>query len=384
MSNSDQPTPMRDIAPDVIRGFALLGILVVNIQYMAISSAGIDGLSVQGSANLATAFIVSTLFSGKFYLLFSLMYGYSSKYIIKDERSNIKKWIKRCVFFIALGFLHAIFLWQGDILFYYGLFGLVLALFFFRSDKTLRRWNIGIYLVSTLTLLVVSALLLITLLFNDVKNEPVPVDPLDLEMLNGSFISIAQARLDFWLSTSFSAVLLQGGMAFAAFLLGLRLSRVNYFSTSVDPKKAKKFLKIGLFVGLPLEIAAGYISVTALKSTNSGETIGTLAIVTYFLVAPLLSLAYIQILLLLISNRDSLVSWMAPAGRMSLTTYISQSIITSFIFAPWGLGLFQEVELWQATLLAVMIWIIQTQIAKWWLGIRTQGPLEQILSKVTR
>ena len=108
----------RDKAPDVIRGFALLGILVVNIQYMGISSAGVSTQWVQGFGNGLAAFIESTFFAGKFYLMFSLMFGYSSSYIIKGETKNIRRWIKRCCFFIILGFLHGIFLWQGDILFW--------------------------------------------------------------------------------------------------------------------------------------------------------------------------------------------------------------------------------------------------------------------------
>ena len=90
----------RDIAPDVVRGFALLGILVVNIQYMALSASGVSGEWTKGIANETTAFLVSTFFAGKFYLLFSLMYGYSSSYIIKGEETNRRRWIKRCLFFI--------------------------------------------------------------------------------------------------------------------------------------------------------------------------------------------------------------------------------------------------------------------------------------------
>ena len=75
---------------------------------------------------------------------------------------------------------------------------------------------------------------------------------------------------------------------------------------------------------------------------------------------------------------------MAPAGKMSLTTYLTQSLITSVIFAPWGFGLFQKLELWQATLLAMLIWGVQIKIAHWWMAKYQQGPMERILNALTK
>jgi uncharacterized protein len=78
----------RDIAPDVLRGFALLGILVVNIQFMGLDSEeGARGEWLFGVANGTAGFIMAAIFAGKFYLLFSFLYGYSSAYIIKDNRA---------------------------------------------------------------------------------------------------------------------------------------------------------------------------------------------------------------------------------------------------------------------------------------------------------
>jgi uncharacterized protein len=351
---------------------------------MALSAEGVTSEWVGGAANGAAAFIVSTLFAGKFYLMFSLMYGYSSSYILKGEKRNLKRWIKRCIFFIVLGFLHAIFLWQGDILFWYGVFGLFLSFFFFRSDKILKRWNWGLYLLFNITLLTLSILILITALLGNANETSSAPQPLDAVLRNGSFIDIAKARLDFWLSTGVSAVLLQGGLAFAAFLLGVRLARRQYFSTTDDSARRKKLMLLGVSIGLPLEILAGYVLVANLQASSGKEVITTVSIVVSFLVAPLLSLFYIQSLLSLIELKPKIVLWMSSAGRMSLTTYISQSVISSIIFAPWGFGLFQKLQLWQATLLAFVIWLVQTQIARLWLARFSQGPLETLLNKVTR
>ena len=147
----------RDIAPDVLRGFALLGILVVNIQFMGLnSSEGARGEWTLGFANGSATFIIASIFAGKFYLLFSFLFGYSSNYIIRGERSNRARWIKRCFALIALGALHFTFLWHGDIIFVYGLFGLLLTPFFFRKDKTLKIWTRIIFIVTSTFILLVA------------------------------------------------------------------------------------------------------------------------------------------------------------------------------------------------------------------------------------
>ena len=109
----------REIIPDVLRGFALLGILVVNIQFMALSSAdGARGEWAVGLANSSATFIIAAIFAGKFYLIFSFLFGYSSSYIIRDNKSNRKRWIKRSLVLILIGIFHFTFFWHGDILLY--------------------------------------------------------------------------------------------------------------------------------------------------------------------------------------------------------------------------------------------------------------------------
>lgn len=152
----------RDIAPDVLRGFALLGILVVNIQFMGLDSEeGARGEWLSGGANGAAGFIMAAIFAGKFYLLFSFLYGYSSAYIIKDDRANRGRWIRRCFGLMLFGALHFTFLWHGDIIFLYGLLGLLLLAFFFRSDRTLKIWTRVFYIVSAVFISLIGILLLV-------------------------------------------------------------------------------------------------------------------------------------------------------------------------------------------------------------------------------
>jgi uncharacterized protein len=75
---------------------------------------------------------------------------------------------------------------------------------------------------------------------------------------------------------------------------------------------------------------------------------------------------------------------MKPAGKMSLTIYISQSVITAWIFSSWGLGLFQELQTWQVLILAIGIWLLLANLATIWLSKFSQGPLEQLMNVLTR
>ena len=376
----------RDIAPDVLRGFALLGILVVNIQFMGLnSSEGARGDWTLGLANGSATFIIASIFAGKFYLLFSFLFGYSSNYIIRGERSNRARWIKRCFVLIVLGALHFTFLWHGDIIFVYGLFGLLLIPFFFRKDKTLKIWTRVIFIVTSTILLLVGALIYIAERFFPEESFQVPMESkLDSALSNGSFLDAIPARLDLWVYGVATGILLQGGLAFAAFLLGLRLARTQFLSSPIDKKKNSALMKKGFFFGAPLQIIAAIILVNNEQSAEPSEAIYVLAVFSSFVAAPLLSMFYVGLIRKLVEEKSNLVSWMKPAGRMSLTVYISQSIITSMIFGPWGFGLFQDLQTWQVILLAVGIWALLVYLSTIWLKRFSQGPLEQLVNTLTR
>lgn len=376
----------RDIAPDVLRGFALLGILVVNIQFMGLnSSEGARGEWTLGLANGSATFIIASIFAGKFYLLFSFLYGYSSNYIIRGERSNRTRWIKRCFALIALGALHFTFLWHGDIIFVYGLFGLLLTPFFFRKDKTLKIWTRVIFIVTSTFILLVGALLYVAERYFPEEGLQVPMESnLDSVLVDGSFVDSISARLELWVYGVTTGIFLQGGLAFAAFLLGLRLARTQFLSSPIDTKKNSDLMKKGFVFGAPIQIIAALILVSNEQSAEPSEAIYILALFASFVAAPLMSMFYIGLIRKLVEEKLHLVSWMKPAGRMSLTVYISQSIITSMIFGPWGFGLFQDLQTWQVVLLAFGIWALLVYLATIWLKRFRQGPLEQLVNVVTR
>jgi len=354
----------RDTAPDVLRGFALLGILVVNIQFMGLNSdQGARGEWTQGFANGSATFLIAALFAGKFYLLFSFLFGYSSNYVISNDKSNRARWVKRCFVLVALGALHFTFLWHGDIIFLYGLFGLLLTFFFFRADRTLKIWSRIVFSVSTFFIVLIGSLAFIAeyLLEEDLGLST--VSSLDEILQNGTFLDSIPAR---------------------AFLVGVRLARSNFLSSPIDKDANSRLMKKGLVLGLPIQVIAAVILLQNEQAAKPSESIYLVALFISFVTAPLLSMFYVGVIRKLVEEKPHLVLWMMPAGKMSLTIYISQSVVTSLIFGPWGLGLFQALQTWQVFFLAFAIWLILSYFAAQWLKKFNQGPLEKLVSSLTR
>ena len=376
----------RDIAPDVLRGFALLGILVVNIQFMGLNSGeGARGDLTQGLANGIATFIIASIFAGKFYLLFSFLFGYSSNYIIRGDRANRTRWIKRCFALIALGALHFTFLWHGDIIFMYGIFGLLLIPFFFRADRTLKIWTRIVFITSSTLVLLVGALVYIAERYLPTESVQAPMElKLDAVLIKGTFLEAIPARLEVWVYGITTGVFLQGGLAFAAFLLGLRMARSNFLSSPMDAKKNSSLMKKGFFIGAPIQIVAAIALVRNEQTAEPSEAIYLISLFTSFIAAPLMSLFYISVIRKMVEDKPQYVTWMVPAGKMSLTVYISQSVITSLVFGPWGLGLFQKLETWEVVLFAFGIWLALVFLAKIWLQNYDQGPLERLVNTLTR
>ena len=375
----------RDVAPDVLRGFALLGILVVNIQFMGLSSAeGARGDWTQGFANGSATFLIAALFAGKFYLLFSFLFGYSSNYVIRNDKSNRARWIKRCLVLIGFGALHFTFLWHGDIIFVYGLFGLLLTFFFFRADRTLKIWSRIVFFVSTFFIVLIGALALMAEYLLEEDLGSITVSSLDEILRSGSFLESIPARLEVWVLSISSGIFLQGGLAFAAFLVGVRLARSNFLSSPLDKDANSRLVKKGLVFGLPIQVIAAVILLQNEQSAEPSESVYLISLFVSFVTAPLLSMFYVGLIRKLVEERPNLVLWMKPAGKMSLTIYISQSVITSLIFSPWGFGLFQDLQTWQVFVLAFAIWLLLSYLAAQWLKKFNQGPLESLMSSMTR
>jgi uncharacterized protein len=237
------------------------------------SDQGARGEWTQGFANGSATFLIAALFAGKFYLLFSFLFGYSSNYVISNNKSNRARWVKRCFVLVAFGALHFTFLWHGDIIFLYGLFGLLLTFFFFRADRTLKIWSRVIFSISTFFILLIGSLAFIAeyLLEEDLGLST--VSSLDEILQNGTFLDSIPARLEVWALSISLGIFLQGGLAFAAFLLGVRLARSNFLSSPIDKEANSRLMKKGLVLGLPIQVIAAVILLQNEQAAKPSESI---------------------------------------------------------------------------------------------------------------
>jgi uncharacterized protein len=245
-------------------------------------------------------------------------------------------------------------------------------------------WSRIIFSISTILILLIGALSLIVEFVLEEDLGSTTESSLDEILQNGTFLASIPARIELWILSISSGIFLQGGLAFAAFLLGVRLARANFLSSPIDKAANSRLMKKGLVFGLPIQVIAAVILVQNEQAPEPSESIYLISLFASIVAAPLLSMFYVGLIRKLVEEKPHLVLWMKPAGKMSLTIYISQSVITSLIFGPWGLGLFQDLQTWQVFLLAFGIWLLLSYLAAQWLKRFSQGPLEKLVSSLTR
>ncbi len=377
-----QISKARDSAPDILRGFALLGIIMVNLAFFSNDpSEGIGKESMSGIGNSIAGFLVFTLFEGKFFLIFSFLFGYSSHYIIGLNGKNSPRWIRRAVVLIIFGTLHFSLLWHGDILFLYGSLGLILTLFFKRSDKFIKIWVTSIY--ATFSFFLILLALLGQLYPEPVKSDPI-ADAFTQVMQSGGYLDSIPARIDIWTQTIALELLIQGAPVFVAFLLGLLAARKSVLSSESKALPINAMIKFGVGLGLPIQVIAGIIFTVNENSIDRSESTYFWTLVVSFIFAPLLSMGYIGLILKGLEKSKSWLMQLSFPGRMSLTNYILQSLALSLIYGPWGLGLFQKIEFWNSFLIAILVWFSLLLISKFWLTKFSKGPAEWLLGRLSQ
>ncbi len=390
MTIPKNPAAVRDSFPDILRGFALLGIAVVNIPFLSLATeTGSSGEVLSSTTDYAAAFIVMALFQAKFYLLFSFLFGYSAHYIIKNDKKNRPRWIARSIGLIILGTLHFSLLFHGDILFVYGLFGLLLLALYFRKDKTIKVWAWVIYIISTVLLFLASAATYAGEIFLASKGKAIPeifrIGSLDEALSSGSFIENIPARIELWLAAAPQGLILQGPFVFVAFLIGVLVARKNGLSKAgVSKQLMIKLAKWGILIGLPLQLLAAYVFVSNEASENYSASIYLLSISINFATAALLSAGYVGALWILHERAKS--SWviLSAAGRQSLSVYLGQSVVFSILFSAWGFGLFGKLGVLEVTLIAVATWVCLAVLAAINLRFNASGPMEKALTKFSK
>ena len=383
-SASQKVTRIADV--DALRGFALLGILQVNIMAFASVFYGLPtGEPEQGFGfNDLVHLFISTIFEMKFYLLFSFLFGYSvtlqMQSAVRAGEAFVPRFLRRQAGLWVIGLLHAVLLFHGDILSTYAILGVVLLLWRNSADRTLLKS--AIWLIS-ITAILWASLGVLQWMVGEVQ------DPAQ-DLLNaqyaytaytGSFGSVIMQHINELKLMWLILLLIQAPCALAMFLLGF-LAGKHQFLAQPDQYRPylKQAIKAGLFIGLPASLIT---ALTALFSTGTYWEIFGLAL--SLVTAPFLTFGIIALMLKFFGTERGLF-WrdaLAPAGRMALSNYLLQSLICGFIFYGYGLALIDQTTTIGNVLIGVLIFAFQLFFSHWWMKHYYYGPLEWLLRALT-
>lgn len=380
---------------DVLRGFALLGILAMNIRAMAAPfSAYMNPLSLfeYSGANRAAYIFTSVVFDLKMMGLFSMLFGAGVLlYAAKPTESGKPPrglWFRRMFWLLVFGLVHAYLIWDGDILVPYSLCG-ILVLWWVRR---LSAW--ALMAGAVLFLSVGAALSVGHGLSWESMAEPERAELAEiwmptpeqaraqLEELHGSYTDIVAHRAAFVFGSQtffFIAFFLWrcGGMM----LLGMSLYKVGFLDGS---RSIGHYARVAA-ICIPLGLALAWYGAIALERIRFGMPQRTIADLWNYAGAVFASVGYAAVLIIIVKSgtlgaaRTSL----AAVGQMAFSNYLLQSVITSILFLGWGLGLAGQFDYAQQLLVVAAIWAFQLVASPMWLARYRFGPAEWLWRSLT-
>lgn len=385
---SETQKPERMTVVDALRGFSLAGIVIVhmveNYSGGPLPEGAMSGAE-QGVIDQVVNFFCLLFLRGKFFALFSFLFGLSF-YIQMDSGNRQNghfgyRFAWRLLLLMVIGFVHHLF-YRGDILTVYALVGLFLIPFY--------RIRSGIVLgVAAILFLGLPRFLLYALgqapglLLSDLMNPGNPVIAAYYETLrSGSIWEVFRSnawsgqvmKMEFQLGVTSRAYL-----TFAFFLLGLWFGRIGYFRRFLQlVKQTRRALWFSLLGLLVFTLLAGLVFIQLGPDPNfySGWAMAGLTLLDLGNLAMTGIILCGFVLLYRMPGSQKALNRFAPFGRMALTNYVMQSVIGTFLFYGWGLGLLGHMRNSHAFLLALVIICLQMLLSRWWLKRFRYGPLE--------
>lgn len=366
-------------AIDLMRGFSLLGILLINMLAFHSPLSYIDPYKwFNGSVNEGVYLVIDIFIQASFYPLFAMLFGYglAMQYMRAEAigRPFMPLAVKRLVVLLLFGVIHAFLIWYGDILITYAIMGFLLIGLIRLPSSWLMSLGAVIYAVPHL--------LMLAIMFMAAAADPnTYVGYMEIESSiqsyqSGSFAEIFSQRLADW---SYSNNLI--GYVFLIFtilpflMLGAAAAKWRLIEQTQEKRKLWLFLAIvPLLIGLTLK-STPFLFESNYAFVYLQDIFG----------GPLVAVGYAALIALIAQKQslEKLLSPIAKVGRMSFTTYITQSILATLIFYSYGLGLYGKVDLLTGTLIAFGIFVVQLIFAELWFEKYTRGPLEILWRKWT-
>ena len=396
---------------DTVRGFALLGILLMNIVGFGLYGS-YDNPTISGGAtgiNLWIWTAMHILAEGKMRCLFSMVFG--AGVILLTSRaegrgagaSTADVYYRRNLWLAAAGILHAFLLWQGEILYSYGICALVLYPFRHLAPKALL--SIGaVLLVITAGCSVYMGADTAEIInkgkaallaekggarltetqaedkekWEQLRKHTQPT-PAEVEKKNkqwrGGFVDVLKVRAEGvwrWHSTAYYHY--WNLDIFSMMFVGMGLFKLGVFSGTRSFRFYAIMAAVGYVLGLSINSYTAYMRVT----NNFDLVVSAYTGVTYDIGRLSIALAHVGALMLLV--KGGMLLWLmrplAAIGQMALSNYLMHSVVCSTIFCGYGFGMFGRMERYQLYFVVAGLWLFQMIASPIWLRHFQFGPAE--------
>jgi uncharacterized protein len=378
---------------DVVRGFTLYGVLLANTVPW-FSGRGYlpkaDALAKLGTADEVALFFLAVFVSRKSQTLLTCLFGLGFAVTLARVEARggnaVRLYLRRLATLLGIGMAHAAFVWWGDVLWGYALTGGALLLFRRRSDRALVAWAAALIFVPSFLTQAPS----IAAFLKRVVPGPADHAAFDAELLraclgtNYAHLVEKHTQRGFYYFWSHAAEYIP--WMIGHFLIGYLVGKNRALESPSRhlPRWQKLFawcLACGLAGGALSALKGTFVRHGGIVSTRwklaliVPEQLGILA----------MAFAYVAGLVLLMERP----SWrrrlmvLAPVGRMALTTYLSQSVIMTFLFYGWGLGLMLRVGPALCVPLTLAVFAVQIVVARAWLRHFSFGPMEWVWRRLT-
>jgi uncharacterized protein len=401
--DSLEPVPRCDRIEtlDVVRGFALFGILLVNMELFSWPVHDVlMGKEVwTAPVDVITDHAVRFFAEGKFYALFSFLFGLGA--MLQMERTEARQvkfagfFCRRMLVLLGIGLLHSFLIWEGDILTVYALLGFLLLAFRKRKPKTLLVWAA----ICLITPILIYGLIWLLIALVSLLPEAARVIEQEMAKADAEYARLTQENLRVFARGSVAEVFLQRArnvaflwqvtwfgvpMVFAMFLLGLYAGRRRLFS-EVEGNLGfiRRLLSWGLCVGVPVSVI--YVIAFGFGNPSVFSFVWVIVIAGLAIGGPALCFAYAAAITLLLRGGRwrAILRPMAAPGRMALSNYLFQSLVCTTIFYSYGFGLYGSVARALGVALAIGIYAAQLALSVWWLKYFRFGPAEWLWRTLT-
>jgi uncharacterized protein len=383
--------PVRDrvLTLDVLRGIAVGGILLANvIVFFGLTFLSRDQVAALATttADQAALWLEHVLIDQKFYSIFSLLFGIGfGIQLSRGGDAALPRFKRRLRILLAIGAIHAFFIWAGDILMLYALLGFTLPWFARKSDRELLKWTVILLATPTVLYAIALTVWIATGQHAGSPNSGLPASMLHFfegigrgnlkDALVGNLIFLSGRWADLFATVRFPKVL---GM----FVLGLWTVRTGVAS-SLETRRPLlvKWATLGWLIGLPANLAAAWIFMRwDYLPPNGGGFVGT---ALQGVGVPMLAIGYAATVALLVIAGRRWITVFAPVGRMALTNYLTHSLICTTLSYGFGFGLWWRTSPATAMAIAIAIIVVQIPLSALWLSRFRYGPVEWIWRRLT-